>query len=109
MASVSLFVLSKGQPAATPPLPHPNGYDDFLAAGNVLVSKVADDSILNKDELQEFVATNSESLLLRFGLTRQCSARTETVIANFGATLSELMNLNPLVKLPRGRGTVDAN
>ena len=62
MASVSLFVLSKGQPAATPPLPHPNGYDDFLAAGNVLVSKVADDSILNKDELQEFVATNSELL-----------------------------------------------
>src|SRR5690349_11212606 len=91
---VIAFLVFSATPIHFQALPDPNGYDDFLAAGNNLTWNVDDLSALNKDELHAFIATNAEPLrLLRLGLTRRCSVPTEKTIANFEKTTTELINL----------------
>jgi hypothetical protein len=96
---VALLIFSAG-PVRFPALPSPNGYDDFLAAGDALMWKVEDFSNLNQNDLHELIATNAEPLrLLRLGLTRRCSIPTEKTIANFGKATTELINLKRLAQL----------
>jgi len=56
-----------------PPLPNPNGYDDFVKAGNMVVDNVRNYEEMDKQELRVLVATNSMALqLARTGLQRDC-------------------------------------
>jgi hypothetical protein len=55
------------------PMPNPNGYDDFVKAGQMLMEKPGDFDKMSKKELAELVATNQEALrLVRAGLGREC-------------------------------------
>ena len=54
-------------------LPNPNGYDDFVKAGNQIIGQFDDVSKLEESELTALISTNAESLrLARVGLTRAC-------------------------------------
>jgi hypothetical protein len=54
-------------------LPSPNGYDDIIKAGTLLVDLQGDYRQLAESELRQLVASNSPALqLLRAGLTREC-------------------------------------
>jgi hypothetical protein len=55
------------------PLPNPNGYDDFVKAGQMLPSNNSDFNKMNERELQMFVNDNSNALqMVRSGLQMQC-------------------------------------
>ena len=71
LAVLMAFTLGRS-PARPPPLPNPNGYDDFIKAGEAVLGNVGDWPDLDHDGLDALVATNAEPLrLLRLGLTRQ--------------------------------------
>jgi len=55
------------------PLPNPNGYDDFVKAGQVVASNTFDFDKMNERKLQTLVNDNSNALqLVRSGLQTQC-------------------------------------
>src|SRR5437879_6088916 len=56
-----------------PALPNPNGWDDFVKAGEAVIDRSNWDSADDPDRQRALVATNSEALrLLHLGLTREC-------------------------------------
>ena len=69
---VALLASTIGHSPPRPPLPNPNGYDDFIKAGGAVLGDISDWPILDHDSLRDLVSTNAEPLrLLRLGLTRQ--------------------------------------
>ena len=55
------------------PMPNPNGYDDFVKAGKMLILTTNDFSTMTEVELAALVATNAEALkLVRVGLSQEC-------------------------------------
>jgi hypothetical protein len=94
-----------GKSPASPPLPNPNGYDDFLKASSLLAGDVGNASILDHDGLRALVATNAEALrLLRLGLSRQCAVPTDEAMANVPGTLADLAQLKRLAQLIAAEG-----
>ncbi len=71
---VAVVVATVSGPAPPPaPLPSPNGYDDFIAAGKMIVGSSSDYPTMTTNELRAFVLTNAEPLkLVRLGLSRNC-------------------------------------
>jgi hypothetical protein len=66
------FTLSQPAPAI-PPLPQPNGYDDFVKAGGMVTDDPSGYGTMGEEDLQAFVKKNAEALkLVRAGLGREC-------------------------------------
>src|SRR6184192_4676610 len=60
-------------PPPPAPLPNPNGYDDFVAAGKLLIGDPLYFDRTNALPLRSQVSSNAEALrLLRQGLTKKC-------------------------------------
>ena len=85
---MGFLIFLKTEPGSVfPPLPNPNGYDDFLAAGKAAIS---DDTLfyrkMNERELQDFIDSNSNTLQRAYaGLQKQCAVPvqfTESYISN---------------------------
>ena len=87
---LAAIVFTFSQPAPPPtPLPQPNGYDDFVKAGEMITDNASDYSTMTQEELRAFVKLNADALkLAREGLARECrvpldySATNETSIRN---------------------------
>jgi hypothetical protein len=88
-AVIIAVVFSGGTGPAPRPLPNPNGYDDFVKAGQMVTTTAAgktDYTNMTRDELAALVATNAEALkLLRVGLTRECE-KPPDYSTNYNAT-----------------------
>lgn len=105
LANVWLILLSTGRSPAPPPLPNPNGYDDFLKAATLLTGDVYQLSTLNHNSLRALVTTNAETLrLLKLGLTRNCSVPTDSAMANVPGMMSDLARLKSLARLLTDEG-----
>ena len=48
---VALLAFKVGRSPARPPLPNPNGYDDFIKAGEAVLGNVSDWPVLDHDSL----------------------------------------------------------
>jgi len=68
------LVLTLSRPASPPPpLPQPNGYDDFVKAAAMAADNTPDYATMGAEELRALVRTNAEALkLARVGLGREC-------------------------------------
>src|SRR5712671_2490040 len=64
------------QTATLPPriaLPDPNGYADFVRAGQIATTTTSDYRTMSQEELRAFLARNAEALqLVRAGLGKEC-------------------------------------
>jgi hypothetical protein len=97
--AIALIILTAGQPPASPVLPNPNGYDDFVKAARLLTGDVGNANTLDRGGLQTLVSMNSQSLaLLRLGLTRQ-SALPDSFMTNIGAMLGDFARLKQLAQV----------
>jgi hypothetical protein len=80
---VVLLASTIGRSPVRPPLPNPNGYDDFIKASEALLWNVDDFPTLDHDSFAALVSTNAEPMrLLRLGLTRQCVMPTDSALTN---------------------------
>lgn len=69
-----------GRPAPLPPLPNPNGYDNFVKAAEMLSATLEDYREASAEKLRTYVATNSAVLAqLRIGLSRDCRRIAKTL------------------------------
>ncbi len=101
---LALLASSIGRPPAPAPLPNPNGYDDFVRAGEVILGNVGDFPDLDHDSLRQLVSANAEPLrLLRVGLTRQCLTPMDLSLTN-NAGFSHLAGMKRLVQLLAAEG-----
>jgi len=88
------------RPVPRPPLPNPNGYDDFVRAGQTLVGDPRDFGTMTREELRLLVATNAEALnLLRQGLTRRCRIALDFSTNYLGVRTPEVMTAKKLAEL----------
>jgi hypothetical protein len=71
---LAAIVFTFSQPAPPPPhLPQPNGYDDFVRAGEMITDNAPGYSTMSQEELRAFVKKNAEALKqARKGLAREC-------------------------------------
>lgn len=91
--------------SAGPPLPNPNGYDDFVKAGAAVSGPVGEYRTLDREELAALVSANAESLrLLRSGLTRPCRMPVEAAVSNSKGLLNELSGMKRLAQLLAAEG-----
>jgi hypothetical protein len=77
IAALLILVIATPKPELEPPLPVPNGYDDFVKAGTMINPNPPDWWSMNGDELHEalrvLTATNQAALdLVRTGLAKEC-------------------------------------
>ncbi|SPE52507.1 putative Type II secretion system protein G (GspG) [Verrucomicrobia bacterium] len=71
-AGLTTFLVLLARPPAAPPLPKPNGYDDFLAAAAAWKGHIDDANPRDPAALRALVATNAQTLrCLRRGLDRE--------------------------------------
>src|ERR1019366_10087385 len=104
MVALLAFTLGRA-PARPPPLPNPNGYDDFIKAGEAVLGNVGDWPDLDHDNLAALVSTNAEPLrLLRLGLTRQCVKPTDSALTNVAGGMNQLARMKRLVQLRGAEG-----
>jgi hypothetical protein len=103
LAVLLAFTLGRS-PARSPLLPNPNGYDDFVKAGETVLGDVSDWPVLDHDSLRDLVSTNAEPLrLLRLGLTRQCVMPMDSSLTN-NAGMNQLARMKRLVHLLAAEG-----
>jgi hypothetical protein len=86
-------------------LPNPNGYDEFVKAGEAVLGNVGDFPTLDHDSLAALVSTNAEPLrLLRLGLTRQCVMPMDSALTNAAGGMNQLARMKRLVQLLAAEG-----
>ena len=99
---VALLAFTIGRSPA-PPLPNPNGYDDFVKAGEAVLGNVWMFTALDHNSLAALVSTNAEPLrLLRLGLTRQCVGPMDSFLTNKAGM--KLDGMSPLAQLLAAEG-----
>ena len=102
---VAIVVSSTGRSPVYPPLPKPNGYDDFLSAAALINPEVRQSSSLDREGLRQLVSSNVEPLrLIRVGLGRHCSIPTEEAVTNFAAISPALLQIRLIVILLAAEG-----
>lgn len=99
-ALVLLAVLVTGNRApAFPPLPVPNGYDDFVAAGKLVTGDLDVTWEPKLEPLRAFVATNAEAFrLLQLGLSRTSAVPVAIYHTNQGQGVADLLFFKSLAQ-----------
>lgn len=88
LAVVGLWWWARPVTPTFPPLPNPNGYDDYLTAGQSMVGDPTGAQEMDVAALRDLLATNAEALrLIRVGLSRECRVPAATQMTNFTAHL----------------------
>jgi hypothetical protein len=86
-----------GKPLPRPPLPNPNGYDEFVKAARMLVMNERPLASLNEDELRAYVAANADALkLARTALTKRSRVPVEYTPAYMTNHITDLARLKGL-------------
>ncbi len=86
------------------PLPNPNGYDDFVKAGQAL-NKIPDYEKFSRQQLADLVATNETALkFLREGLTHECRVPENYSRDSFAGMTTILASFKQSVLLSRAEG-----
>ncbi len=101
-----LFFFS-APPPPTVPIPSPNGYDDIVEAGRLLVHTEPGFWELDHEKLRAYVLPNAEALkLARLGLTRQCRIPVEYTQAYLTPHEVERSKISGLLRALRAERTL---
>jgi hypothetical protein len=99
-AVIGLLIFQQLQPLPPiQPLPNPNGYGDFIKAGEMASTNSWDYEAMNEAQLREAVAVNIEALsFARVGLTNKCHVTTQFSLTYLNNHLNELADLKRLAR-----------
>jgi len=99
VASLVFLLYRFLQPPTPAPLPVPNGYDKFVAAGQMISRDVPDWKTASTTELRQFVSSNQSALDLgRSGLTNQCRVPVQYTTTWINDTASQLPTIKRLAQ-----------
>lgn len=105
LAMLTLVIFTNAGSIPRPPLPSPNGYDDFVKASEAVGGSVGDYQTLDRASLDALVSTNAEALrLLRLGLTRRCALPIDFALTNDMGMISQLSGMKRLAQLLTAEG-----
>ncbi|MSU60116.1 MAG: hypothetical protein EXS35_18425 [Pedosphaera sp.] len=91
LCAMALVLFLFGKTTAIPPLPNPNGYDEYIKAGNLLDLATGDAYEMEYAALRDYIATNAEPVrLMRLGLSQTCSVPTMEVLTNLSGRWTDL-------------------
>jgi len=91
VAIVAWLAFTSRRSASLPPLPTPNGYDDFLKAAAMIVPDVGGYASYDHDHLRGWVSSNLQALhLVRLGLSRSCATPTDFNRTNLTDILTQI-------------------
>jgi len=97
--AIGVFVSSARQAPRYPPLPNPNGYDDFMRAA-ALMTDVRNSSSLDHEGLRQLVDGNAEPLrIIRIGLGHRCSIPTEEAVTNWLTNSQVILQIRSIALL----------
>jgi hypothetical protein len=100
-----LFNFGSGSISPFPPLPQPNGYDDFMAAGEHLEGDVGAFADMELPALRQLVSSNREALrLVRVGLSHHCAVPLQVCVTNFPLMGSQMIKLRHEAQLLAAEG-----
>jgi hypothetical protein len=86
-------------PTPPPPLPNPNGYNDLVKAGTMLVDNTGDFNETNATQVRKIVSANAAALVLaRAGLSNQCRVPVQYSLSYISNHLDELTGLKRLAR-----------
>jgi hypothetical protein len=89
-AALAYFAWPRGIPGP-PPLPSPNGYDDLVAAGTMVVGEPPDVRTASVDQLRQFVDANQAVIdRILLGLSRECGVPIEHSQGHIGAAMERM-------------------
>ena len=99
------YVFLGGSTPPPRPMPNPNGYDDFVKAGKMVIGNPSTNDTMSQAELEALIATNSNTLkLVRLGLSRECREPVEYSTNYTVQLLPELGSLKQLIFLLLAEG-----
>jgi hypothetical protein len=100
LAVVGLLIFQELQPLPPiQPLPHPNGYNDLVKAGQMIRGDVWDYDKASREKLRGIVLTNAEALsLARSALSNQCGVTLQFSRAYLTNHLPELIGFRSLAQ-----------
>ncbi len=102
--AIGVFVFQPRQLPPAPPLPTPNGYDDFVKARQLLTTNTWDFYQMDADELRKLSAQNAEALrLVRTGLSRECRV---PLVSNQQSHLTILVSTKALAQALSAEGRI---
>ena len=102
---ITLLAFIYGRATTFPPLPNPNGYDDFVQAGALLSGRLNDFRELSHEELRELIATNTSVLaLVRSALKKQCALPMQAYLTNSAWMATELPSFKRIAVLLAAEG-----
>jgi len=104
LAIAAPWLVNSPPPVALPPLPDPNGYDDFIQAGKMRIGELDDLRTATEDELRSYVMTNTASLkLMRVGLRRECRVPLDFRLTNATTGIHATLKLLVVLLAAEGR------
>jgi hypothetical protein len=103
LVAAVLLITSSWSATPLPPLPNPNGYNDFVKAGQMVSQDSGNYTDMNVAQLRTLVASNAAALkLAALGLSREC--RTPMDLSTNFASLSELPALKRVAQALAAEG-----
>jgi hypothetical protein len=104
-AAVATLIVFATRPPRNPPLPNPNGYDDFVKAASLVTGDPWNTRALDLEGLREFVNANGESLrLVRLGLSRQSALPADSAMTKAAQMMTELADMKKLALMLAAEG-----
>lgn len=101
----ALIISTSRRAPPLPPLPNPNGYDDFVQAGGLLSGQIGDFREMSHDDLRELVVENAKALtLIRAGLGKECGLPIQSYLSNFANASRDLMVQKQIAQLLAAEG-----
>ncbi len=96
--------------AGPPPLPSPNGYDDLVAAGEIVIGQPPDSRTASPDQLRQFVGSNRAALdRARIGLSHECGVPVEHSQAHLEVGLERMEKTRAVVRVFSAAGKLAAD
>jgi hypothetical protein len=97
--SLAALILISSKAPAAPPLPTPNGYDDFMKAGSLVAGLNDNAATMNLASLRTQVAANAEGLrVARQGFQRECRVPLQFTTEFMNSHVAMLANIKRLAQ-----------
>jgi len=94
-------------PLPPPPVPNPNGYDDFVKAGQMVTGNFASSEQFSETKLRALLTKYAEAIALgKLGLTRECRIPIQYSATYYQSHIADAVSMRHLAQALCGEGNL---